>query len=41
MIYSHKTDCCKDNLSSAEKTKLIQLLKAKKTAWMIEDRLVA
>jgi len=37
MIYSHKTDCRKANLSAAEKTKLNQLLKTKKTAWMIED----
>jgi len=36
MIYSHKTDICKANLSSAEMTKLKKLLKTKKTAWMIE-----
>jgi len=38
MIYSHKTDACRRNLSQAEKAKLKKLLIAKRTAWMIEER---
>ena len=38
MIYSHKTDTCKHNLSSEEKAKLKKLRRAKPTAWMIEKQ---
>ena len=36
MIYSHKTDTCRRNLSREEVTKLKKLLFAKPTAWMVD-----
>lgn len=36
MIYSHKTDSYRHNISAQEKAKLKKLLIAKSTAWMIE-----
>jgi hypothetical protein len=36
MIYSHKTDNRKHNLSREEKTKLRKLLRTKPTSWMID-----
>jgi len=38
MIYSHKTDVCKHNLSAEEKAKLKKLLRTKPTAWMIDAK---
>jgi hypothetical protein len=39
MIYSHKKDTCKRNLSREEKTKLKKLLKTRPTSWMIDKTL--
>jgi len=36
MIYSHKTDTCKRNLSRVEKNKLKKLQQTKPTSWMID-----
>ncbi len=38
MIYSHKTDGNTPHLSLEEKQKLKQLMRAKRTAWMIDDK---
>ena len=38
MLYSHKTDNCKRNLSRQEKMKLKKLRTAKPTAWMIDSK---
>ena len=38
MIYSHKTDTKKRNLSHQEKHKLKQLGSSSSTAWMIDDK---
>ena len=36
VIYSHKTDACRRNLSREEVAKLKKLLFAKPTAWMVD-----
>lgn len=38
MIYRHKKAPCKSMLSAEEKSKLKKLLRAKPTAWMIDER---
>jgi hypothetical protein len=38
MIYSHKTDARRRNLSREEKRKLRKLLFTKPTAWMIDKK---
>lgn len=38
MIYSHKTDTSKRNLSLQEKSKLKKLKQSEQTSWMIDKK---